>query len=255
MFTCVLGIIILLSSVTSTHWDARVMSAMPENLHGVNTITIENEALLLAGGGDATHLVAECQDQDMARPAVEPWQWEVAEGWQASYDRSELESPRWSQRTLCGRDWSRMESADGPGFSPWSEPVYAPNCRSCLRIVSNRLESCPPDDRIPLVASVVLQEVMEHGHSRVDGVPGDQAEALRVAIRGEMRRHQLRGRTYLLGETVFVESDDAYDALPENRKDEIQQQLMDALDHWFDPTGDNDPPLTRVIRWDTWRVP
>lgn len=254
MFTYVLSFIIVLSSATSRPWSQDVMSAMPENLYGVNTITIEDEHFLLAGD-EATHLVAKSQDQGTARPAIESWQWEVAEGCQASYDRSELEAPRWSHRTLCGRDWSRMEPADGPGFSPWSRPIYAPSCRSCLRIVSSRLQSPPLDDRIPLVASLVLQEVVEHGDSRVDGVPGDQVEALRVAIRAELRRHQLRGRTYHFGETVFIESDDAYNALPEKRKDEIQQHVMDALNSMMNAHHGwrSSPP--RGISWDTWRVP
>lgn len=200
------------------------ISATPENLYGANTIMIADEPFLLAGH-EATHLVAEGHDRDTARPAVESWQWEAAEEWQASYDRPQLEAPRWNQRTLCGRDWSTMAPADGPGFSPWSLPIHAPSCRSCLRVVSSRLQSRPLDDRIPLIANLVLMEVIEHGDSRVDGVPGDQVEGLRAAIRAELRRRCLRGRTYLYGETVFVESDDAYNALPEKRKDEIQQHL------------------------------
>jgi hypothetical protein len=231
------------------------VSSAPHNLHGVNSILIKDEPFLLAAGADATHLVAESRDQDMARPALEPWHWTMSEEWQDRYNREELKARRWSQRTLCGRDWSRMEPADGPGFSPWSVPGYAPSCRSCLRIVSVRLESGAPDDRIPLVATLVLQDVIDHGDSRVDGVPGDQVDALRAAIRSELRHHNLRGRTYLYGESLFVISEDAYDALPEKRKAEIHQHLMDALDSMFKGTDGRQPSPPRGISWDTWRVP
>lgn len=228
-------------------------SLTPKKMHGVNAIPIGDESYLLAGG-EASHLVAEARDDETARPAVETWHWNTAEEWQSAYSRAELEEPRWKERTLCGRDWINMEPADGPGLSAWSSPVYAPSCRTCLRIVSSRLESHPPDDRIPLVATLVLQEVLEHGQSRVDGVPGDQAEALRGAIRRELRGHNLRGRTYLQNETVYAESDGAYEALPDQRKDEIQQQVLNALDSLFKAT-DGRPPHPQVVSWDTWRVP
>lgn len=223
---------------------------MTEHLHGVNTITIAGEPYLLAGG-DASHLVAEAENTKAGRPAIDPSHWELLQDWQASYDRSELESPRWSQRTLCGRTWSGMEPGDGPGFVPWSTPVYAPSCRTCLRVASARLESRPDDDRIPLVAALVVQEVVEHGETWVNEVPGDQAEALRTAIRRELRRHNLRGRTHHFEETVYVISDDAYEALPQQQKDAIHQQLTRALDWLSDEPG----PLTRTgINWNTWGV-
>jgi len=44
---------------------------MTEHLHGVNTISIAGEPFLLAGG-EASHLVAEAQDTEAGRPAVDP---------------------------------------------------------------------------------------------------------------------------------------------------------------------------------------
>lgn len=219
-------------------------------MHGVNTITIAGEPFLLATG-NVSHLVAEAEDTEAARPAVDPSRWEHVEQWQASYDRSELEAPRWSQRTLCGRDWSGMAPGDGPGFVPWSTPVYAPSCRTCLRVTSGRLESRPHDDRIPLVAALAVQDVVEYGETWVNEVPGDQAEALRVAIRRELRRHNLRGRTHHFRESVFVISDDAYDALPQQKKDAIHQQLTNALDWLSDEPG---PPTRTGVNWNTWRI-
>jgi hypothetical protein len=224
---------------------------MAEPVHGVNTITIAGEPFLLAMG-IASHLVAEVKGNESGRPAVEPWRFERVEDWQASYDRKELQAPRWRQRTLCGRDWSAMARGDGPGLVPWSSPVYAPNCRTCLRIASRRLESRPADDRIPLVAALAMQEVLEYGESRVDGVPGDQAEALRAALRQELQRHGLRGHTYHLREVVFVISEDAYKAVPQERKDELQQQLMRALD-WV--SDEPSPPIQTGISWKTWELP
>lgn len=221
---------------------------MTEHLHGVNAITISGEPFLLAGG-DASHLVAEAKDTEAGRPAVEPSRWEQVADWQASYDRSELESPRWSERTLCGRTWSGMEPGDGPGFVPWSVPVYAPTCRTCLRVASAFLASRPDDDRIPLVAALAVQEVVEYGETRVNEVPGDQAEPLRAVIRSELRRHHLRGRTHHFAETVIVISDDAYDTLPQQQKDAIHQQLTRALDWVSDEAGH---PIRTGINWNTW---
>lgn len=67
-------------------------SKVTEHIHGVNTITIADEPFLLAAG-DASHLVAEAEDTEAGRPAVEPSRWELVEAWQASYDHSELERP------------------------------------------------------------------------------------------------------------------------------------------------------------------
>lgn len=223
---------------------------MTDNLHVVNTIIIAGESFLLAGG-DASHLVAEAKDTEAGRPAVEPSRWEQVADWQASYDRSELEALRWSERTLCGRTWSGMEPGYGPGFVPGSTPVYAPNCRTCLRVVSARLEPRPEDDRIPLIAALAVQEVVEHGETWVNEVPGDQADALRAAIRRELRRHNLRGRTHHLQETVYVISNDAYEALPQQQKDAIHQQLTRALDWLSDEPG---PPTRTGINWSVWGV-
>lgn len=85
----------------------------------------------------------------------------------------------------------------------------------------------------------------------MDEVPRDQAEGLRAAIRRELRRHYLRGRTYLLEETVFVISDDAYEALPHERKEQIQQQLTRSLD-WL--SDEPSPPTQSGINWNTWRI-
>lgn len=144
-----------------------------------------------------------------------------------------------------------MEPGDGPGLVPWSTPVYAPSCRICLRVASARLASRPDDDRIPLVAALAVQEVVEYGETRVNEVPGDQAEPLRAAIRSELRRHNLRGRTHHFQETVFVISDDAYGALPQQQKDAIHQQLTRALDWLSDSPG---PPTRTGINWNTWGV-
>jgi hypothetical protein len=222
-----------------------------ENRYGVNTITIVEERFLLAGG-NAAHLVREAVSTESGRPAVPPWRFDRVEEWQSHYDSDQLQAPRWSERTLCGRDWQEMEPGDGPGLVPWSRPVHAPSCLNCLRIASRQLESRPPDERISLVAALAMHEVLEFGESRVEGVPGDQTEALRAALRKELRRMNLRGRTYHLGSTVHVMSQDAWDALPKDRKDDLRQGLIQALTYLSD---DRDSPSQTGINWDTWRVP
>lgn len=226
-------------------------SEMNKGKHGANAITIAETEYLLAGGNE-THLVAETSDAGQGRPAISSHRFEAKEAWQSAYAIEELQEPRWSPKTICGRDWQSMELGDGPTWDLSREPVYAPSCRSCLRIASRGLSSRPPDDRIPLVAALAVQEVVETSFARVDGVPGDQAEALRAAIRKELRRHGLRGRTYLLRTTVFVSSDDAWDALSTSEQEAFRDGAADAIERAiFDEASS---PQPREISWDTWGV-
>jgi len=145
-----------------------------------------------------------------------------------------------------------MEPADGPRFLPWSIPVYAPDCKSCLRIVGCSLESQPTDERIPLVVDLAMQEVSQFGSSRVAGIPGDQAEVLRAAFSAALRRTGLRGRTYLLETILFVVSEDAWNALSQDRKGALDAQLADTLD-WLEGDEPN-PTRRRGVDWKTWGI-
>jgi hypothetical protein len=216
----------------------------------VNTITVAGELFLLVGGGKA-HLAAEANNAESARPAVSSWRFDEGEKWQDSYDLDQLGEPRWNQRTLCGWDWQEMEPGDGPGLLPWGTHVHAPDCRSCLRIVSRNFESQPGDERIPLVVGLAMQEVLEFGSSRVDGVPGDQAEALRTAFRAELRRRKLRGRTYLRETTLFVVSEDAWSALPQDRSSALNQEISVAL-NWL--SEHDTAPARRGVDWSIWDI-
>lgn len=225
---------------------------MSADKHGLNTITIADKEYLLAGG-DKAHLVAEASDATAARAALLPWRFERDAPWQQAYELLDLQTARWSHKTLCGREWREMEPGDGPGFVTWSQPVHGPSCKSCLRIVGRDLASRAPDDRIPFVASLAVQEVVELSSSRIDGVPGDQAEALRVALRNELRRRGLRGRTHVHGSIVFVVSDDAWGVLPQSRRDALDQEAAEVISSAIFDAYINPP--RRGIHWDTWRAP
>lgn len=220
--------------------------------HGANTITIGGKEYLLAGR-DKTHLVAEASDAAAGRPAISSWRFERDEWWQDAYDTARLQEPRWGRKTLCGRKWQEMHPGDGPSPVTWSTPAHAPNCRSCLRIATRDLATRPPDERIPLVTALAVQEVVEMSFTRIDGVPGDQAESLRTAIRKELRRRGLQGSTHLLGNTVFVVSDDAWQALPQSERDALDRQAADVIGATL--AGDDPLPPRHRLHWDTWRVP
>ncbi len=71
-----------------------------------------------------------------------------------------------------------------------------------------------------------------------------------VSIHYTVIRRQIKVGSEIC-DSVFVVSEDAYDALPDERKDEIQQQLMHALDSLSDEPGLRTP---RGVSWNTWRI-
>lgn len=77
-------------------------------------------------------------------------------------------------------------------------------------------------------------------------MPGDQVEALRAALRTELRRLKLRGRTYVQDKVVFVVSDDAFSA---EKHDAIHRTAVESLDYL---TRNRTSQEQFGIRWDTW---
>lgn len=103
-----------------------------------NELRIGESTFLLAGG-DKTHLVALVAGADAGRPAVSLERFDADGIWQNYYDPEALLAPLWSERTVCGRDWARMRAGEGPEIGPFGEQALAPDCRSCLRIMSKSL--------------------------------------------------------------------------------------------------------------------
>lgn len=151
-------------------------------------VVVAGEQLLLvetAGAGLAVHLVPPAPDAD-ARPAVPAtWFRPGTPGYAAgieSYGRGELESARWSTRTLCGREWMAMAAGDSGPLYRDQPAQYAPTCRRCLAIVDRRFPPPTPDGRIGLVAELAARAVEEHGSAEIIGVPGEQTTPLRAEL-------------------------------------------------------------------------
>lgn len=221
------------------------LSDMP---HGLNELSIAGKRYLLVGVS-SSHLAGPAVGAFGARGALAAWRTGV-EPWAASYDLDTLFAPIWNPRTLCGLEWIEMEPGDGPPFDPAGTSVHAPSCRNCLRIVSRDLASATPDDRIPLIVGFVVDEVLAEAGSLVTGVPGEQLEALRSAIRQRLRSLGIPFRTYPLGGDLHVVSEALWDEMPEDRKAEIGAQAAEAVADAIQGR----PARGRGIDWDTWEV-
>ncbi len=215
---------------------------------GTNELVIAVRPFLLAGR-DKTHLVGVAGEGEAGRSAVERDRFEAHGEWQEHYDGSALLAERWNQRTICGCHWPMMRTGEGPLISPNGESAFAPDCRSCLRIVSKRLESSPRDDRIDLVASLAAQEARERGSAMVAGVPGDQVEALRAGIRKAMRTLGLKCGTGLYNDVVHAWLEGALE--PEQQA-EADRLAIEVVGRIGDLSGDAPLVESRVIEWGIW---
>lgn len=145
-----------------------------------------------------------------------------------------------SNRTVCGL----LDPVD-------DDDADAPSCKRCLGIVTKPLASTQADDRIGLIASAALDALVEFGSARIVNVPGDQADRLRAALRVGLRRRRLTGNTAHFGDTVHVMSIEAYERIPEERRNE---QIRLALERVGDP--DYRPPAAPAhqVDWSAWKV-
>ncbi|MET8090535.1 hypothetical protein [Micromonospora sp. NPDC005220] len=162
---------------------------MPEGLHGPNVITAGTSQLLLAvvSEGEAVHLVRRNNPPKAGRGALSDAHFYQADSdrelIKRRYDLAALEEPVWAQTTMCGRAWLVMAGGDGGPVSRYREPAFAPRCRRCLALMDRLFPAPAVDERVPVVAQLVVDLVLRHGYAEVRRVPGDQLFALRKAIR------------------------------------------------------------------------
>lgn len=180
--------------------------------YGANTIEITHARYLIVDGG-RSHLASVAGPEHQGRPALAAKRFEQGGGWSDWYDLDAIREPIWNPRTLCGRWWDEMRPGLDPGFNWRSDSALAPDCKTCLRIIGNQLVSTPPDERIPMIAEMVAEQVMAIGMSTVAGVPGDQSDRLRKAIRLRLRKLGVRGRTYAALGSVHIVSDEIWESL------------------------------------------
>lgn len=212
----------------------------------VNTITVAGRDLLLVdvGGGAETHLARESEGG--GRPALQ-------EGRPSNPPPpgAPVESPKWEDSTLCGRTWHAMAAGPDDLTPLWRSASFAPTCRGCLRIVDGWF---PPHDTpagVHLLASVVADRVTEVSSAYVTGIPGQHLEATRKAIRKALRQRGFRSSTGVQGETLAVWSDDAYEAMGEEK---IRALHRGAAERFAAIVADPQPIETEpvTISWHTW---
>lgn len=234
------------------------MMSMSAVRHGVNAIEINGAAMLLTttGGGVAVHLTPPAEEPSAGREAVPDFYFTHAgrrgAGALAGYDREALTEPRWSQTTLCGRDWAIMVGGDGGDVSGYGEVAFAPTCRRCLTLLDRYFPKPAADPRLPLVAQLAADIVVDQrGFAEIHGVPGDQQEELRKAVRALVRQrtgHPVR--THVFRGTVHVICQAIYD----EHADEDQREIAEAMDAFL--AGKSRPAREQnwVISWSAWDI-
>ena len=220
---------------------------------GVNAIEVNGSALLLTttGGGVAIHLTAPASPDGGGREAV----WDLSfdregnddAGSADRYDRQALSERRWSQTTLCGREWAVMVGGEGGAIGPFGQVAFAPTCRRCLSLIDRHFAPPTPDARLPLIVELTADAAINHrGFAEVHGVPGDQQEALRRQVRKLIRlRTGHLVRTYCSRGSVYIECHAIY----EEHAEQLEREASDAVGRVL--SGESVIPQKRdwVISW------
>jgi hypothetical protein len=230
-----------------------VMSGAP---YGVNTIEVNGSAMLLTstGGGVAIHLTRAADSSASGREAVPDFCFKSDHQSRGSalshYDRSALLEPRWSETTLCGREWAIMVGGDGGDVSGFGEVAFAPTCRRCLRLIDRYFPKPAVDPRLQLVAQLAADIVVDQrGFAEIHDVPGDQQEELRKAVRNLVRKRTGQPvRTHSIRGTIHV----ICAAICDEHAEESLREAAEAMGAFL--TNEPRPPLQRdwVVSWATW---
>ncbi len=169
----------------------------------LNSLIVAGQTLLLTrtATGTAIHLAAEVTATD-ARAATPD---------QANRTREtpadELLDDLWSPVALCGRHWTVMADDFADHTGQVVERPEAPTCRQCLAVIDKAFPTPVPDDRIGVLVDLAATAVNDHGTAEIVGVPGDQMNALRRAVRTELRqRFEFSTRTFTQDGLLVVSS-------------------------------------------------
>lgn len=226
---------------------------------GVNTINAGGLELLLVmtGGGTVVHLVRPSDEDRSGQSAVPDFYFDSLDDHYAparrNYDHAKLLDERWSQKTLCGREWVAMIGGVGGPLSGYEETAFAPSCRRCLALMDRLFPAPPVDERLPLVSWLAADQVAAHGYAEVHNVPGDQQAALRRHVRTLVRKESGHGvQTMVHDSTVFVVCKAIYDQHAEEHSRAAAEAINELL------AGDGTPqPTPRQewhISWDAWGI-
>ena len=146
-----------------------------------------------------------------------------------------------------------MIAGEGGPFDDINDEVaFSPSCRRCLAAMDKLFPAPQPDARVTLVAQLAADSVGEHGHAEIRGVPGDQQDAVRKAVRTRVRaRTGQNCRSHVHETTVLFVSEAIY----AEHAEENMRAAAEAIDRALagdDPTPVHEPEW-RVF-WDTWNV-
>jgi hypothetical protein len=234
------------------------MTPMPSDPHGPNVIEVNGAAMLLTttSGGVAVHLTAAADKSGIGREAVldfhvDTGRYDRADTL-AGYDRAALTEPRWSQTTLCGREWAIMVGGDGGAIGRYGEVAFAPTCRRCLALIDRHFPKPTRDSRLTLVAQLAANVVVgQRGFAEIHDVPGDQQDELRKTVRALIRQRTSHPvQTHSINGVVYVECP----AIHDQRADQGMREAAEAIDAVL--KGEPLPRLERdwLISWSVWDI-
>lgn len=230
---------------------------MSQLRHGANALKVGEVELLLTvtGGGSAVHLAHVAKTEDAGRAAVHEYYFDAnrRSAPLEHYDRAALLATRWAPMTLCGREWAVMIAGEGGPLSELNDTVaFAPTCGRCLAIMDKLFPAPAPDQRLPLIAKLGADTILEHGHAEVRDVPGDQQQALRTAVRTLVRQRAGENcRSYVHESVIFFVSEAIY----AEHAEENMRAAAEAIDRALtghDTTLVSEPAWR--LSWDTWNV-
>lgn len=232
---------------------------MNQPLYGVNAFTVRDVELLLTvtSGGSAVHLARVTDPDSPGRAAVPGFYFDASNRrsapLKAIYDQGALTEPRWSPMTLCGREWAVMAVGEGGVWDDYDDQVaLSPTCRRCLSVMDKLFPAPRPDERLALVAQLVADAVGEHGHAELRGVPGDQQDAVRTAVRTLVRQRTSQScRSYVHESMVLFVAESIYAEHAEDNMRDAAEAIEQAMSGG-DPTPVREPEW-RVF-WDSWAV-
>lgn len=228
----------------------RTIDAASSESYGVNmssplnALNVADQLMLLTrtATGTAIHLTAEATATD-ARAATPD-----------RVDRSRQEpddallDTRWSPVSLCGRSWTVMADDFADHTGRFVARAKAPTCRQCLAVIDKAFPTPVPDGRIGVLAALAAAAVNDHGTAEIVGAPGDQMNALRRAIRTELRqRFGFSTRTFTQDGLLVASS-------PETRHLIEQTAVRAIADLDLDSRTKVDDSDWR-FHWTTWSTP
>jgi hypothetical protein len=145
-----------------------------------------------------------------------------------------------------------MVGADGGAIGRYVKVSFAPTCRRCLALLDRHFPKPEPDERLPLVAQLAAEVVVDRrGFAEIHGVPGDQQDALRKAVRASIRKrtdHPVR--THSINGIVYVECQGTHDQYARQNDREAADAIDAALKGQLPPHRERD----WVISWATWSI-